>query len=146
MQYPDKQGLYDPALEHDSCGVGFIVDMHNRSSHEIVQQGLQLIGNLEHRGALGADPKTGDGCGVMIQIPHEFFAQESPSFGIRLPDPGEYGIGTLFLPQNQDHRFHCGSVVESTIIDSGLELLGWRDFKVPIRSCRSTERVRSIAR
>ena len=133
MRYPEKQGLYDPNLEHDSCGVGFIVDMHNRASHDIIRQGLELIGNLEHRGALGADPETGDGCGILIQIPHDFFAEECPASGFSLPAAGEYGIGTIFLPQNQDHRFHCGSVVESTIIDSGLELLGWRDLPVDSR-------------
>ena len=84
MQYPERQGLYDPTLEHDSCGVGFIVDMHNRASHNIIRQGLELIGNLEHRGALGADPETGDGCGIMIQIPHAFFAEGCPSSGFIL--------------------------------------------------------------
>ena len=133
MRYPERQGLYDPTLEHDSCGVGFIVDMHNRASHDIIRQGLELIGNLEHRGALGADPETGDGCGILIQIPHAFFAEECPSSGFSLPAPGEYGIATVFLPQNQNHRFHCGSVIESTIIDSGLELLGWRDLPVDTR-------------
>ena len=81
MRYPERQGLYDPTLEHDSCGVGFIVDMHNRASHDIIRQGLELIGNLEHRGALGADPETGDGCGILIQIPHAFLLKNAP-----LPD------------------------------------------------------------
>ena len=81
MRYPEKQGLYDPNLEHDSCGVGFIVDMHNRASHDIIRQGLELIGNLEHRGALGADPETGDGCGILIQIPHAFLLKS-----VLLPD------------------------------------------------------------
>ena len=96
MRYPEKQGLYDPNLEHDSCGVGFIVDKHNRAYHDIIRQGLELIGNLEHRGALGADPKTGDGCGILIQIPHDFFAEECPASGFSLPAAGEYGICLLY--------------------------------------------------
>ena len=77
MEYPERQGLYDPCLEHDSCGVGFVVDMHNRASHEIVLQGLELMCNLDHRGALGADQETGDGSGILMQIPHVFFAEKS---------------------------------------------------------------------
>ena len=84
MKYPEKQGLYDPQHEHDSCGVGFIVDIKNRASREIVEDGLEMMRNLDHRGALGADPKTGDGSGILIQIPHNFFEQECKKIGFKL--------------------------------------------------------------
>ena len=123
MQYPERQGLYDPCLEHDSCGVGFVVDMHNRAPHEIVLQGLELMCNLDHRGALGADPETGDGSGILMQIPHVFFAEECSALGFQLPDSGNYGVGTVFLPQQRENRYHCGSVIETTIIDKHSHIL-----------------------
>lgn len=128
--YPEKQGLYDPQFEHDNCGVGFVVDMKNRKSHDIVQKGLQLLCNLEHRGALGADPETGDGAGIMIQIPHDFYAEECEKLGFTLPESGEYGVAMLFLPQEQERRYHCGRIVESILVEEHLRILGWRD--VPI--------------
>ena len=90
---PGPQGLYDPSKEHDSCGVGFVADMHNRRSHDIVKMGLQILVNLDHRGAVGADPKLGDGCGILTQIPHRFFAEECAKIGISLPGAGDYGVG-----------------------------------------------------
>src|SRR4051794_9479319 len=87
---PEPQGLYDPAKEKDACGVGFIVDMKNVKSHGIVEQGLAILKNLAHRGAVGADPMMGDGCGILVQIPHEFFAAECAGIGIKLPQPGHY--------------------------------------------------------
>ena len=97
---PGRQGLYDPANEHDSCGVGFIADMHNRKSHDIVAKGLQILENLDHRGAVGADPKLGDGCGVLVQIPHRFFFEECARLGIHLPAPGDYAVGQFFMPRD----------------------------------------------
>ncbi|HIG77063.1 MAG TPA: glutamate synthase subunit alpha, partial [Candidatus Lambdaproteobacteria bacterium] len=129
-QYPEKQGLYDPQFEHDNCGVGFVVQIKNRQSHQIVEQGLSLLCNLNHRGALGADPDTGDGSGILIQIPHQFFVEECQSSGFHLPESGEYGIASIFLPQDPYARRHCGEVIESHIVEKGMDLLGWRD--VPI--------------
>ena len=99
-KYPQKQGLYDPLFEHDSCGVGFVVNIKNHKSHKIIQHGLGLLCNLNHRGALGSDPETGDGSGIMIQIPHQFFLEECKSSGINLPEAGEYAVASIFLPQN----------------------------------------------
>src|SRR4030042_4212842 len=96
--YPEKQGLYDPAFEHDSCGVGFVCDIKGRKSHAIIQQGLEVLRRLSHRGATGADPKTGDGAGILIQTPHEFFAQICVDAKIELPIRGDYGTGLVFLP------------------------------------------------
>src|SRR5215207_314584 len=99
---PAPQGLYDPANEKDSCGVGFIADMKNRKTHKIVEQGLAILKNLDHRGAVGADPKMGDGCGILVQIPHGFFLAECARVGIALPDLGQYGVGHLFMPRDPD--------------------------------------------
>jgi glutamate synthase domain-containing protein 2/glutamate synthase domain-containing protein 1/glutamate synthase domain-containing protein 3 len=129
-KYPEKQGLYDPMFEHDNCGVGFVVEMKNRKSHQIIQHGLGLLCNLNHRGALGADPETGDGSGVMIQIPHQFFLEECKSSGIDLPESGKYAVASIFLPQDVNARRRCGEVIESQIVEKGMDLLGWRD--VPI--------------
>src|SRR3954452_471491 len=87
---PKAEGLFDPLHGRDSCGVGFIADLHNRKTHDIVEQGLQILLNLDHRGAVGADPKLGDGCGILVQIPHDFFVEECARAGIRLPAPQKY--------------------------------------------------------
>src|SRR6476619_2227576 len=101
---PLAQGLYDPALDKDSCGVGFIADIKGRKSHQIVEDGLRILCNLEHRGAVGADPRMGDGAGILVQIPHKFFARKAKDVGITLPKPGEYGIGALFMPRDAERR------------------------------------------
>ncbi|MBZ6077380.1 glutamate synthase large subunit [Microvirga puerhi] len=138
---PARQGLYDPANEKDSCGVGFIADMKNRRSHAIVEQGLQILLNLDHRGAVGADPKTGDGCGILVQVPHKFFAAECAKLGIWLPEAGEYGVGHLFMPRDPDGHKLVEEIVTKAIIDEGLQVLGWRD--VPVDSGDLGESVKS---
>ena len=130
--YPDlprpvKQGLYDPRFEHDACGVGLVADIKGRKSHDIIKKGLEALINLGHRGAAGADPETGDGAGLLIQMPHDFFAKEAASLGFDLPDLGDYGVGTIFLPQDADARERCMGIVERTVRDEGCRLLGWRD-------------------
>jgi len=125
--YPKKQGLYDPQFEHDNCGVGFVVHIKNQKSHQIIKQGISLLCNLNHRGALGADENSGDGSGIMIQIPHHFFVEECQKEGFYLPEVGEYGIASIFLPKDPSIRRHCGEVIESHIVEKGMDLLGWRD-------------------
>jgi glutamate synthase (NADPH/NADH) large chain len=127
---PAPQGLYDPKNEKDSCGVGFIADMKNRKSHRIVEQGLAILKNLDHRGAVGADPKMGDGCGILVQIPHAFFASEAERLGIALPGPGEYGVAHLFMPQDPEGFRIVEEIVAKAIADEGLQLLGWREVPV----------------
>jgi len=127
---PKKQGLYDPAFEHDSCGVGFVCDMKGTISHNIVAQGLEVLNRLAHRGATGSDPKTGDGAGILIQIPHEFFAKECKSIDIDLPDRGEYGTGLVFLPIDEKDRKFCKDIILRVIKKEGFKLIGWR--KVPV--------------
>ena len=93
-------GLYEPFTEHDACGVGLVANIHGTKSHEIIKEGLQVLCNLHHRGAAGSDPETGDGAGILIQIPHKLFQQESKSEGYTLPSSGDYGVGMVFLPPN----------------------------------------------
>ncbi|WP_082145212.1 glutamate synthase large subunit [Microvirga massiliensis] len=127
---PARQGLYDPANEHDACGVGFIADMKNRKSHAIVEQGLSILRNLDHRGAVGADPKMGDGCGILVQIPHDFFAEECRALGFELPQAGAYGVGHLFMPRDPEGFRIVEEIVTKALADEGLQLLGWRDVPV----------------
>ncbi|MGC2128097.1 MAG: glutamate synthase subunit alpha, partial [Methylovirgula sp.] len=127
---PPEQGLYAPQNEHDSCGVGFIVDMHNRKSHDIIAKGLEILINLDHRGAVGADPKAGDGCGILVQIPHRFFAAGAAALGFTLPEPGEYAIGPVFLPRDPEGRGIVMALIEKAVADEGQIFLGWRDVPV----------------
>ena len=124
---PQSEGLYDAMREHDACGVGFIVDLKNRPSQKIVQNGLSILENLEHRGAVGADPLMGDGAGIMVQIPHKFFVKESARLGYRLPEAGAYAVGFIFMPQDADLRMKMEKVVDKVIEDEGQTVIGWRD-------------------
>ncbi|MCG6122701.1 MAG: glutamate synthase large subunit [Microvirga sp.] len=138
---PKAQGLYDPARERDSCGVGFVAHMKNQKSHAIVQQGLDILRNIDHRGAVGADPKMGDGCGMLVQIPHRFFSAECAKLGIWLPETGEYGVAQLFMPQDEDGYGIVREIVEKVLVDEGLALLGWRD--VPVDRSDLSENVKA---
>ncbi len=124
---PPKQGLYDPANEHDACGVGFVADIKGRGSHEIVEQGLTILDRLTHRGAVGADPKAGDGAGILLQIPDAFFRK---SVDFELPEAGDYAVGMLFLPADADAAGQACEVVEKYLEQEGQKLLGWRDVPV----------------
>ncbi|MGL4396095.1 MAG: hypothetical protein ACRCS9_06110, partial [Hyphomicrobium sp.] len=107
---PKPQGLFDPALERDACGVGFIAHLKGQKSHKIVEDALKILENLEHRGAVGADPLSGDGAGILIQIPHDFFASEAKAAGFSLPAPGHYAAGHVFMPADERLRAHCERV------------------------------------
>jgi glutamate synthase domain-containing protein 2/glutamate synthase domain-containing protein 1/glutamate synthase domain-containing protein 3 len=124
---PPAQGLYDPRYEHDACGVGFVVDLKNRKSHDIVRKAIQVLLNLQHRGACGCEANTGDGAGILLQMPHKFFVRECAKLGIRLPGPGAYGVGMVFLPPDAKERALCEQIVERVIREEGQDLLGWRD-------------------
>ncbi len=130
MSLPRKQGLYNPQQEHDACGVGFIAHIKNQKSHDIVEKGLEILLRLTHRGAAGADPREGDGAGILLQIPDAFFQAVTSSLDITLPKDGEYGVGMVFLPQDKAHRTTCENIIEETIEAEGLTLLGWRDVPV----------------
>jgi glutamate synthase (NADPH/NADH) large chain len=124
---PPKQGLYDPQFEHDACGVGFVVDIAGRKSNEIVRRSLQVLVNLQHRGAKGCEANTGDGAGILIQIPHDFLKAECKKLGIGLPAPGNYGVGSVFLPRDSYTQRWCKEIVEAAITRAGQKVLGWRD-------------------
>ena len=126
---PPKQGLYDPRFEHDACGVGFVVNIKGERSHEIVEQALMVLQNLDHRGACGCEENSGDGAGILMQIPHAFLKDACEGLGFNLPDPGEYGVGMIFLPDQRDQRRRFEKTLEKIIAEEGQKCLGWR--KVP---------------
>ncbi len=123
---PPKQGLYDPQFEHDSCGVGFVVDIAGRKSNAIVRRSLQVLLNLQHRGATGCEANTGDGAGILMQIPHEFLKAECKKLGFHLPSPGGYGVGMVCLPRDAHSQRWCEEIIEASIARAGQRLLGWR--------------------
>ena len=127
MLPPLAQGMYDPAHEHDACGVGFVAHIKGKKSHSIVEQGLTILKNLNHRGAVGADPKASDGAGILLQIPDQFFREELDKQGLILPPAGQYGVGMVFLPRDPASRYACEYEIERAIKDEGQTLLGWRD-------------------
>ncbi len=127
MDLPGRQGLYDPANEHDACGVGFVAHIKNQKSHEIVSNGLKILENLTHRGATGYDPLLGDGAGILVQLPDKFLREEAASLSIKLPAYGHYACGNVFLPQSANGRMACESVVARVIAEEGQLFMGWRD-------------------
>jgi glutamate synthase (NADPH) large chain len=127
---PATQGLYDPALDKASCGVGFIADLKGKASHRLIDDGLAILCNLEHRGAVGADPRAGDGAGILVQIPHKFFVKKAERLGFHLPKPGEYAVGVLFMPRDPDWRQIIRDIYAQMIKREGMTLLGWRDVPV----------------
>ncbi len=141
-QPPLAQGLYHPSHEHDACGVGFIAHIKGKKSHSIVAQGLAILKNLAHRGAVGADPKASDGAGILIQIPDKFFREELGRQGVKLPPVGHYGVGMVFLPRDPASRLACEYEIERAIKDEGQLLLGWRD--VPVDNADLGESVKLV--
>src|SRR5215472_1579536 len=107
---PSKQGLYDPQFEHEACGVGFVVNIKGRKSHAIIQQALEVLFNLDHRGACGCEANTGDGAGILIQPPHDFFKLVAKEARLKLPKPGEYGVGMVFMPHDPAERAECEKI------------------------------------
>jgi glutamate synthase (NADPH/NADH) large chain len=133
-------GLFDPTLEKDSCGVGFIADIKGRKSHKIVEDALTILLNLEHRGAVGADPRAGDGAGILVQIPHKFLARKAAALGIKLPAPGHYAVGALFMPHDADWRREIMDTYAAVAAQDGMAVLGWRD--VPTNNATLGESVK----
>ena len=127
---PEAQGLYDPHNERDACGIGFVANIKGQRSHDVIVKGIQVLVNLTHRGACGCDPETGDGAGVLIQIPHRFFARECARLGFTLPPAGEYGVGMTFLPVEPHARLQCEGIVERIVREECLAVLGWRDTPI----------------
>ncbi len=139
------EGLYHPAFEHDACGIGFVANIAGQRSHQIVQQGLRVLDNLSHRGACGCDPRTGDGAGIMMQLPHEFLHRHAREEGLTLPDPGEYGVGMVFLPRPRGPRFshdldRCELLFEEMVREEGLRVIGWRKVPIELSACGDVAR------
>ena len=131
---PAKQGLYDPEFEHDNCGAGFICSLKGIKTNDIIHKALDILDKLEHRGAVSSDGKTGDGAGLLIDIPHEYFNRVCD---FKLPARREYADGMIFLPKNKNRYKYCIDVFEKEILKQGLEILGWRD--VPVDSSQLGE-------
>ncbi len=127
MRRISTQGLYDPRFEHDACGFGFVANIDGRTSHALVLSGIQVLENLAHRGACGCDPDTGDGAGILVQLPHNLFVDVAEELEFTLPHPGAYGVGMMFMPHDDADRKLCRRIVEKTIEDEGQILLAWRD-------------------
>ncbi|HSA58429.1 MAG TPA: glutamate synthase subunit alpha, partial [bacterium] len=123
---PGKQGLYDPKYEHDACGVGFVANLKGRKSHEIIRQGLDVLMNLRHRGACGCEVNTGDGAGILLQVPHAFLEKETKKAGFALPAAGTYGVGMVFLPRGEKDRKRCEAKFEEIVKAEGQGVIGWR--------------------
>jgi glutamate synthase (ferredoxin) len=138
---PPKQGLYDPQFEHDACGVGFVANIKGKKSNEILRQALIVLLNLTHRGARGAEPDTGDGAGILFQVPHAFLSKECADAGIRLPAPGEYGVGMVYLSYDDAERQNCERIFEEIIRKEGQQVLGWRTVPTDSASLGKTARV-----
>jgi len=137
-----KQGLYDPRFEHDACGVGFIANIKGVRSHDVVRKGIQIMENLTHRGACGCDPLTGDGAGILMHIPHDFFAKEAHGLGFTPPEPGSYGVGMVFLPPDVNERNTCKRIFEKVVREEGQNLLGWRTVPTDPQYCGAVARSR----
>ncbi|MEM0982167.1 MAG: glutamate synthase central domain-containing protein, partial [Cyanobacteria bacterium P01_H01_bin.58] len=135
---PSKQGLYDPQFEHDACGVGFVVHMKGTQSHSIVEQGLTILLNLSHRGAVGAEANTGDGAGILLQLPHQFMAKVATAAGMTLPQPGHYGVGFFFASPNPAARAKSRQIFEQIVEEEGQAVIGWRDVPTDNTSLGAT--------
>ena len=140
--FPDARGMYDPKHEHDACGVGFVAHIKGKKSHALIGQGLTVLRNLTHRGAVGADPKTSDGAGILVQLPDKLFREDMTKQGVKLPPFGQYGVGMVFLPREPASRLACEYEIERAIKDEGQVLLGWRD--VPVDGSDLGESVRQV--
>lgn len=126
-ELPGKQGLYDPQFEKDACGMGFVAHIKGKPSHDIVSNALTMLFNMEHRGGQGSEPNSGDGAGIMLQIPHRFFAGEAAKLGFELPEPGHYGVGMIFLSHNEQIRASHEALLSEIIAEEGQQVLGYRD-------------------
>lgn len=133
MKDPEQQSLYLPEMEHDACGIGFVAHLKGKKSHDIVEDALTMLMNMEHRGATGSDPMSGDGAGILIQIPHKFLSEEAGKLGFSLPEPQQYGVGMVFFPADESKREHCRKILNQYIGKLGFKLLGYRMLPVDTR-------------
>jgi glutamate synthase (NADPH) large chain len=149
MPLPPRQGLYDPEFEHDACGLGFVATLNRQGSHEVIQGALEILCNLTHRGAAGCDPCTGDGAGILVQLPHELYAESMAAEGVTLPPPGDYAVAMCFFPQSPARRRVHEAIVEAAIVHHGQRVLGWREVPVKTQALgpvaqRTSPRIRQV--
>ena len=137
---PGPSGLYDPRHEHDSCGVSFVANIKGVRSHELVHTGLVALTNLEHRGATGAEPDTGDGAGILVQVPDRFLREVLAEQGVTLPDAGAYAVGLAFLPADIVAAEKAQAAIEAIVAEEGLTLVGWRDVPIDPSTLGTTAR------
>jgi glutamate synthase (ferredoxin) len=142
--HPVKQGLYDPQFEHDACGIGFIAQMKGAKSQEIVTQALTILVNLDHRGACGCETNTGDGAGILMQVPHKFMQKVAAAEGIELPAAGQYGVGAVYGSPDPATRSNSRQIFAEVVAAEGLKVLGWRDVPTDNGSLGETARWRSL--
>ncbi len=135
---PKADGLYDQAHEHESCGVGFLVHLKGQRSHKVIDDGITALEHLEHRGACGCEVNTGDGAGILIQVPHDFFSHVCRQEGIRLPAPDHYGVGLLFAPKNKSAQKEAMRLLQNIVEEDGQHLLGWRQVPTDNSSLGAT--------
>ena len=140
-------GLHHPSFERAACGVGLAANVDGVKSHGVIERGIEVLNNLRHRGAAGADPETGDGAGLTMQMPHEFIVERFAKLGVRTPGRGDYGIGMTFLPRDADERARCEAAVERAVADEGQRFLGWRDVPIsPDKIGELAERIMPVIR
>ncbi|NIP32110.1 MAG: glutamate synthase subunit alpha, partial [Candidatus Dadabacteria bacterium] len=137
---PPKHGLYDPIFEHDACGIGFVVNIKGKKSNSIINQALTILKNLEHRGACGCEVNTGDGAGILFQIPHDFFVKKSSEIGFELPEIDKYGVGMIFMSPDKEGESKTKAIFEKIVKEEGQELLGWRDVPTDNSSLGDTSK------
>src|SRR5262245_16132793 len=137
---PKQQGLYHPAFEHDACGVGFLCHIKGKASNKIVLQALEMLENMNHRGACGCEPDSGDGAGILVATPDKFFRREARRLGFKLPKAGEYGVAMCFLPKDLIAREECEGILENSVRSFGMTILGWRDVPTDNRHVGPTPR------
>lgn len=130
MMRKPANSLYLPETEHDACGIGFLTNLHGRKSHHTVANALTMLENMEHRGACGCEPETGDGAGILLQVPHEFLKEECAKEGLALPEAGTYGVGMVFFPNREAVRDRCRKVLQEAAEKLGLRILGYRELPV----------------
>src|SRR5688572_16660582 len=130
MKKTTSRSLYTPELEHDACGIGFVANINGTKSNNVLRDALSMLENMEHRGGKGCNARTGDGAGILIQLPHDFLAEEASRLGFGLPAPGKYGVGMVFFPRDKKVMNACRDVLKKNINALGLELIGFRSVPV----------------
>ena len=133
-----KLGLYNSSFEHDACGIGAVVNIKGKKSHDVIDNCLEILENLKHRGGIGVEENTGDGAGILMQIPHEFFQKKALDNGLELPKSGDYAVGTVFLPMEKQRMLEAKHFIEEMMKENSFNILFWREVPVSINGIGET--------